>query len=411
MKRKSLWSKNYSLLTLATVMGAAGGIAGNYALSFLVYDETGSTLAAGLLRAIRVIPQFFLPIIIAPLMDRLPRKPFLVGGDVIAGILYAFAGLYLINYSFSYVGYLLFSLILACIGSLDSLAYNSIFPKIIPEGFEEKGYSVSGMLYPIMNVLIMPVAAVLMDTIGTANILLMQSALSILAAIIESRIKIKETIRKSMEFTGISLWWNDFCDGFRFLKGEKGLLNIYTYMAVTNGAAMGYSPILVAFFRTAPGFSALMYSFFSVAEFAGRTLGGLFQYHVRIPDKKKFGFAFLVYQIYDIMDMILLWIPYPFMLINRGICGFLGINSATVRAAAVQKYLPEEYRARVNAVQEAAISAIGSILALVIGAAGEFLTHRSIISIFALLCVIVCWLTIWRGRNSVREIYEGRQDT
>lgn len=411
MKAKTLWSRNYCLLMFATVMGAVGGIAGNYALSFLVYDETGSTLAAGLLIAIRVIPQFFLPIIIAPLMDRLPRKPFLVGGDLIAGILYALAGLYLLNYSFSYVGYLLFSLVLACIGSLDSLAYNSIFPMIIPEGFEEKGYSVSGMLYPIMNVLVMPVAAILMDSIGTASILLIQSFLSIVAAIIESRIKIKETIRKSVEFTGISLWWNDLRDGFRFLKGEKGLLNIYTYMAVSNGAAMGYSPILVAFFRTAPGFTSLMYSFFSVAEFAGRTLGGLFQYYIRIPEKKKFGFAFFVYQIYDIMDMILLWIPYPFMLINRGICGFLGIDSATVRAAAVQKHLPEEYRARVNAVQEAAINAIGSVFALVIGAAGEFLSHRSIISIFSLLCIVVCWLTIWRGRKSVRQIYEGNQNT
>lgn len=405
MRKKTLWSRNYCLLMLASVMGAAGGIAGGYALSFLVYDETGSTLAAGLLIAIRVIPQFFLPILIAPLMDRLPRKPFLVGGDLIGGVLFAFAGLYLKEYSFSYIGYLLFSLILACVNSLDSLAYNSIFPSIIPQGFEEKGYTVSGMLYPVMTVLIMPVAAILMDIVGTANILLIQSFLSILAAIIESRIRISECSKIDSDKLGLSLWWKDFCDGFSFLKGEKGLINIYAYMSVTNGIAMGYGPILVAFFRTAPGFTTLMYSFFTAAEFIGRTLGGLFQYHVKIPDKGKFRFTFIVYQIYETMDMILLWLPYPFMLINRAVCGFLGINSATIRNAAIQRYLPEEYRSRVNAVQEAAISAIGSIFALLIGAMGEMLDQRTTVTIAASVCMIVCWLTIWRNRKNIKKIF------
>lgn len=113
MKKTTLWSRSFSLLTFATVLGAAGGIAGGYAMSFLVYDETGSTLAAGLLIALQVFPQLLLPVLIAPWMDRLPRKPFLVIGDLMAGVLYALAGLYLKRYTFTYVGYLAFSLLLS----------------------------------------------------------------------------------------------------------------------------------------------------------------------------------------------------------------------------------------------------------------------------------------------------------
>ena len=51
-------------------------------------------------------------------------------------------------FDFSYVGYLGYSLLLATLGSLDELAYNSIFPKIIPSGMEQKGYAISSMLYP-----------------------------------------------------------------------------------------------------------------------------------------------------------------------------------------------------------------------------------------------------------------------
>ena len=38
-----LWNRNFTLLIAATGLGAIGGIAGGFAMSFLVFDETGST--------------------------------------------------------------------------------------------------------------------------------------------------------------------------------------------------------------------------------------------------------------------------------------------------------------------------------------------------------------------------------
>ena len=95
--KKTLWTRNFTLVTAATVLGAAGGIAGGFALSFLVFDETGSTLASALILAMELIPYFLIPLSVAPWMDRMPRKPFLVGGDVLNGLLYGLAGLYQIG--------------------------------------------------------------------------------------------------------------------------------------------------------------------------------------------------------------------------------------------------------------------------------------------------------------------------
>lgn len=405
MKKPTLWTRNYKLLFCASTLGAIGGIASRYALSFLVYDETGSTLAAALMIAIQVLPQFVLTILIAPIMDRLPRKPFLVFGDLISGIMFLFAGLYLNICDFTYIGYLIFSLILACINAMDSLAYVSIYPSLITEGFAQKGYAVSGMLYPVLNVLVMPLAAIAMDTIGVGNILLIQSCLSILAALTENCIKMDEKSRIDEKNCGFALWKKDFADGFRYLKGERGLRGIFSYMAVSNGVAIGNSPIMVSFFRTAPGFTAMMYSMFTAFEFIGRTIGGIVHYRFGIKKEKRFRFAFMVYQIYDFMDAILLWLPYPAMLANRALCGFLGINSATMREASVQTYIPEEYRSRVNSVQDAFISAAGSIMALVIGAAGDLFDQRIVMTGAAVLCICVCWLTIWRNRTDIDKIY------
>ena len=76
MKTAKLWTRNFRLVILASAMGTIGAIAGSFALAFLVFDETGSTLASALIVAIQLLPYLLLPVLIAPLMDRLPRKAF-----------------------------------------------------------------------------------------------------------------------------------------------------------------------------------------------------------------------------------------------------------------------------------------------------------------------------------------------
>lgn len=404
--KQTLWTKNFTLVTAASALGAIGGIAGSFALSFFVFDETGSTFASALILAIQLIPYFVIPLFVAPWMDRMPRKPFLVGGDLLNGTLYGLAGVYLMFGEFSYIGYLGFSLLLSCLGAFDELAYNSFYPKLIPKGMEEKGYTVSSMLYPVMKVVMTPLSAVLFEYFGVAWLLVMQAVLSFIAAAVENCIEIQEQRCMDGERFSMQLWWRDICEAADYLKQERGLRSIYGYMAVTNGVASGYSPLLIAFFRTVPHLSVAMYSLFSVAEFLGRSLGGTLQYRIKLPAKKKFGFAFGVYQFYEVMDMCLLWIPYPLMLVNRACAGFLGINSAAMRQAAVQRYLPERLRSRVNAFENMCIMATSGLFSLILGAMGEVLDYRLCVTLAAGFTLAVCWMTIWNRRNEVRMIYE-----
>ncbi len=403
--KNTLWTRDFTLITVATVMGAAGGIAGNFALSFLVYDETGSTLASALIIAMNVVPGFVIPLVAAPFMDARARKPFLVAGDAVNGLLYALAGLYLNSHEFTYTLYLAFSLLLSSLSAFDQLAYNSLFPKLIPPGCMDKGYTVSSMVYPVMQVLMAPAAAWLMEAVGVGNILIIQGALSLAAALIESRIKVREERRGRARFS-LSAWLADIREAVDYLRRERGMLNIFAYMAVTNGVASGYSAIFVAFFSITPGLNAAMYSLFSVAEFTGRALGGVVRYATKMPREKRFGFAFMVYQVYEVMDMLLLWLPYPLMLLNRAVAGFLGINSATLRLAAVQSTLPDHLRARVNAFESMLYSAAFSVLSLAVGALGEVMDLRLCVTLCAAATLAVCWLTVWRRREEVRAMYE-----
>ena len=405
--RPRLWTRDFTLLISATVLGAAGGIAGSFALSFLVYEETGSTLAAALIIAINVAPGFLVPLAAAPFMDRLPRKPFLVGGDAVNGALYAAAGLYLLRFDFTYTGYLCFSLLLSSLSAFDSLAYNSIFPRLIPEGAEERGYTVSSMVYPVMQVVMAPAAAWLMEAAGVAAILIGQGALSLLAACVESRISVREERRPGGEGFSLRRWLGDLRDAAAYLKGERGLLAIYTYMAVTNGVASGCSPLFVAYFSAAPA----LYSLFSAAEFAGRSIGGAVRYRREIPRGKRFKFAFFVYNAYELMDATLLWLPYPLMLVNRAAAGYLGIGSATMRLAAVQSYIPDGMRSRINAFEGVMYYLGMGVFSLIVGALGEVMSPGAAVSVSALFAMAVCWLTIFRRRREVGAVYDAEPET
>lgn len=339
-------------------------------------------------------------------MDRLPRKTFLVAGDAANAFVLAGMGLWLLFFDFSYIGYLAVSLLLACLGAVDELAFTSIYPELIPEGAKQKGYAVSSMLYPVLKVIMTPLAAVLLDTLGVAWILIAQSGLSLVATITESFIQLDETERHNRTPYSVGEWTSDIREAVQYLKEERGLRGIYEYMAVTNGVARGFSPILVAFFRTFPGFTVTMYSAFSVVEFAGRTIGSALQYRINIPDKKKYGFAFFVYQVYETMDMCLLWLPYPLMLLNRGICGFLGSNSAIMRSAAVQSYIPERLRSRINAFEGVLITAGSGVFALLMGFIGEILDYRLCLTIGGAIAMLASWILIWGRRKDVSMVYE-----
>lgn len=406
MNTTKLWTRNFRLVIFASAIGTLGSIAGGFALAFLVFDETGSTLASALILAIQLIPYLLLPILIAPFMDRLPRKSFLVAGDAANAVLLAGMGIWLLFFDFSYVGYLAISLLLSCLGAVDELAFTSIYPELIPKGAEQKGYAVSSMLYPVLKVIMTPLSAVLLDTIGVPWILLAQSILSLMAAIVESHIRLDESERKQDMPYSFGAWIKDIQEAVQYLKKERGLLSMYEYMAVTNGVANGFSPILVAFFRTFPGFTATMYSAFSVVEFIGRTIGSAMQYQIKIPERKRYSFTFFVYQFYEAMDMCLLWLPYPFMLLNRGICGFLGSNSAIIRDTAVQRYIPEKLRSRVNAFNGVLLTVGSSIFSLLIGFLGEILDYRLCVTIGGAVAMLACWILIWGRRKDVRKVYE-----
>lgn len=402
--KNTLWTKNFTIITLGTVISAIGGVAMGFALSFVVFDNTGSTLMMALFAAASSLPGIILPVLLSPYLDNFRRKPVIVGLDYLSAVIYLLFGLYLLKHSFSLPLYLLFSLACGSIGSVYNLAYESLYPNLIPEGFAQKGYTVSGMLYPTVTMVMTPVASILYTRLGLGVLCIGEGLLLAAAASVETQIRVEEHIKPGGKFS-FSDYIGDFKEGFRYLKKEKGLLRIYGYMPITQGISQATEPLIRAWFRTAPGLNLTMYALFTTAEFIGRSIGGLVHYKFEIPPEKRFSLAYLVYVTYNIMDTVLLWLGFPLMLVNRGICGFLGINSATLRASSVQNYLPDNMRAKVNAVFNMLYALVPTLLTLAVGALGEMMDYRLCVTLVSAAGLLPCYLIMWRGREDVKKVY------
>ena len=402
--KNTLWTKNFTIITLGTVISAVGGVAMGFALSFVVFDNTGSTMMMALFAAASSLPGIILPVLLSPYLDNFRRKPVIVGLDYLSAVIYLLFGLYLLKHSFSLPLYLLFSLLCGSIGSVYNLAYESLYPNLIPEGFAQKGYTVSGMLYPTVTMVMTPVASILYTRLGLGILCLGEGLLLAAAATVETQIRVEEHTKPGGKFS-FGDYLGDFKEGFRYLKKEKGLLRIYGYMPITQGISQATEPLIRAWFRTAPGLNLTMYALFTTAEFIGRTVGGLIHYKVEIPPEKRFSLAYLVYVTYNIMDTVLLWLGFPLMLLNRGICGFLGINSATLRESSVQNYLPDNMRAKVNAVFNMLYALVPTLLTLAVGALGEVMDYRLCVTLVSAAGLLPCYLIMWRGREDVKKVY------
>ncbi|HXL04710.1 MAG TPA: MFS transporter [Bacillota bacterium] len=392
-------------MTLGTIISAIAGQTISLPMSLMVFDETGSTLLSAFLFIAGMIPSVILPILIAPFIDRYPKKRIIVGLDYLMGVLFLLIAYVVSITGFRYSLYLFFSLITGIIGTIYRLTYQAWFPDLIPVGFEQQGYAVSSSIYPTVVVIMSPIAAYLYKTFSISILFIIIGLLTILAATFEVFITNIHHHQADGEFS-FEKYKADILGGFSFLKEEKGIRNIYTYMSITNGAANGLGLMVQAYFQTVSFLTVTMLAFLRSAETVGRIIGGAVQYKVDVPPKKRYGITKFVYIFYEIMDIILLFIPYPFMIVNRFLCGFFGMTSATLRETSVQSYLPSNMRAKVNAVFNVFMALSIILFQIIAGFLGDRIGYRNVVLMLAGISLLAIFIFIVIPSDENRKVYE-----
>lgn len=415
MKRQTLWTYDFTVITIGSLISLVGNSMSNFALSLVVLDYTGSTFFYMLFNVSFQLPIMICPVLAGPYLDRVSRKKVIYTLDFLSAGIYFVLFLLMGGGWFNYPALFAVSLLTGAIDGIYVVAFDSFYPNLITEGNFQKGYSVYGMLVDLSG-FASPVAAVIYYQMGGAAALFAINALSFLtAACFEVTIRCREThTAEAPQETAESAFGQfrrELREGVDYIRGEKGLLLIALYFMAANlagGAEQLQLPYFLnhaARFAAWPVAAAALYSILSNFTTAGRLVGGAVQYKLRIPREKKFSAALFAYVAINVLSGTILFLPVPLMAVWFFLDGALGVTSYTIRSAATQSYVPDNKRARFNGLFRM-ICFVGSVAgSLVTGALAEVFPERAILLASNALVLGAVYLFIWRGREHVKKIY------
>ena len=251
--------------------------------------------------------------------------------------------------------------------------------------------------------LVTPLAAFLYAKLGVEVLILAEGVFLLIASAFESRID--HVHQRRQEAPSLRQYMDDLLEGFRYLKREKGVRSIFDYMAATSAAGNGVGVMAMAHFQTAKGLTTAMYGLLTSAETIGRLIGSAVHYLFKIPEDKRYALTVKVYTIYQLCDGVMLFVAYPVMVVLRFLCGFLGSQTAAIRQAAVQKYLPSDMRGRVYGLFDVLVSLSMMVVQLVVGAMGEVMSYKAAAAVLSAAGFSCLLLQIVRNRKHVEPVY------
>jgi len=408
-KKNTLWTKDFTIITLGSVVSMMGNAMSGFAMSLLVLDYTDSSFLYALYIVLFTLPQVIVPVFSGAILDRFSRKKTIYTLDFLSAALYAVTAAVLGMGWFSFPVLAVFCLIVGSINSIYLVAYSSFYPMLIPEGYYSKAYSISSVL-ETLTFLMIPVSTFVYHWIGIAPLLAANAVCFFAAAAMETRIGAKEEYIDRQKTTAhetsrAKQMLVDVKEGFRYLRIEKGLLAValyFTFNAMTGGVE---SVIILPFFKDTFSNGDYLYSLVMGMSVVGRAVGGMIHYRLEIPVKYKFWVAYGVYILLSVFYGIYLFVPVPLMMVCCFMTGILGVTSYTIRISATQSYVPDERKGRFNGAFNM-LNTVGSLSGeLIAGALALILPVRTVFVGFQVVCAIAAVIFIGGGRKYIAPIY------
>ena len=407
-----LWTRDFTIITLGSVVSMVGNSLSGFAMSLMVLDYTSSSLFYAIYIMVFTLPQLIVPVFSGAILDRFSRKKTIYTLDYISSILYLTVGLLLFNGWFNYPLFALFVFILGSIQSIYQVAYQSFYPMLITEGNFSKAYSVASMLESV-TVFIVPVSTLVYNIFGIGPLMLANALCFFIAATVETRIKTEEkyvTDQKATEEKNkIHQMLSDTKKGFEYLWQEKGLFFIALYFLFSSISGGASNVIYLPYMKANFAHGEYYYLLFGGFMMLGRVITSSWHYRNKLPVNKKFLITFIVYTTLSLINGALLYLPLTIMFILGFIQGCMGVTSYTIRISATQSYVPDEKKGRFNGAFNM-LSVLGCLIGEgIAGVLSELMDMRLVVVLVGVVVFASAVLIMGGGRKSVAPIYNREQ--
>ena len=409
-KSNPLWTRDFTIITLGSVVSMFGNAMSGFAMSLMVLDISESTLLYSIYIAMFTLPQLIMPILSGALLDRFSRKKTIYTLDFISAGLYLLMSAVLASGWFSFPVFAVYCFILGSIQSIYIVAYESFYPLLISEGNYQKAYSIASVLETLSAVMV-PVSTFLYGKIGLPPLLLVNGICFFIAAVMETQIGAEEHYIETQQATKLEghhpvrQMLSDIREGFRYLSEEKGLLAIAAYFAFSAICGGVSAVIVLPYFKSTFTNGEYWFMFVMAFSLAGRAIGGMIHYRLKIPAAYRYAIALTVYVVISVCEGIYLFFSFPVMMLLCFIVGIGGVTSYTIRISATQSYVPDEKKGRFNGAFNM-LSTVGALIGeFAAGILTESFSERVILLTAMLLCALAAVVFIGGGKRHVELIY------
>jgi len=404
---EKLWTRNFTILTIGSLISALGNSAASVGFGILVYQQTGSPLTLAFFTIANIIPRIITGFIAGPFVDRHSRRKIIYRLDFLSSTLFLGISIILFTGYFQVIVFTLLASVFGIIDTIYQLAFMSMFPEVITKGNHSKAYSLSSLIWPLSAAIMAPIAAFLIETyvFGIAILMAFNAITHFLAASVESTMRLEEILNQK-EVKGFQ-FIEDLKEGFHYYRLEKGIFGIAILFAAFSFVYASQDLLRMPYFISSDVYTIQHFSFIISASSVGRILGGIIHYTFKYPPHKRYLIAVSVYFTVEFLSATMLYMPYVLMVTFSFIVGLLSVTSFNIRMTATQVYIPTQLRGRVNSTQNLLWN-IGAIIgALVTGLFAEFTTfdYRFIMLLTAIVSISAILLVPVRMNHEFKKIY------
>lgn len=406
----TLWTSDFTIITIGSVISMLGNSLTSFAMSLMVLDYTNSSMLYAIYMVLYTLPQLVTPIISGAILDRFSRKKMIYTLDFVSAGIYLIMAITLLNGLFNFPMFAAVIFILGIIQSTYYIAYDSLYPMLITEGYYQKAYSISSML-ETMTVVMVPVSTFVYKLVGIGPLMVINAVSFAIAAIFEMQIgheeKYVEKRKNEVDNSSskIDQMLIDIKEGVKYMRSEPALLAIVSYFGLNMLACGAMDVLCLPYYKQNFKNGEYLYALVFGMSFIGRAVGGGIHYKFKIPTKLKFMFAMTIYIIIAIGEGTYMFMPIGLAVVVCFITGISGVTSYTIRISSTQSYVPDEKKGRYNGAFQL-ITTIGLVIGQMAGGAlAQKMDARFVVFAGNIIALIAAIIIIGGNRKAVAKIY------
>ena len=267
----SLKHKNFRLFFTGQTISLIGTWVHQTALSWLIYDMTGSKFMLGMISALSALPMFFLSIFGGVIADRFPKIKTLLITQSVSMVLAGILAVLVLFKIYKIWHIVLISVLLGINFAVDMPVRQVFLVDIIGKEDLMNGIALNSSIVNLARVLGPAIAGIIMTKFGISWCFVINS-LSFLAVIVAlsylkiPEIKIKERTESIIQYT---------ISGFRYVKQNKIILESMIIMAFMGIFGWSYALLIPALAKDVFSKGEQGYALLVSANGLGALLGAL----------------------------------------------------------------------------------------------------------------------------------------